>query len=51
MIKQIYQLINNINTKLMQLEWIKKRLKWESYEVLKCLGLFFAHYSIFGLNL
>jgi hypothetical protein len=28
MIKQSYQLINNINTKLLQLEWIKKELKW-----------------------
>jgi hypothetical protein len=27
MLKQSYQVINNINTKLMQLEWVKKELK------------------------
>jgi hypothetical protein len=27
MIKQNYQVMNNINTKLMQLEWIKKEFK------------------------
>ena len=27
-VKQSYQVINNIKTKLMQLEWIKKELKW-----------------------
>jgi hypothetical protein len=27
MLKQSYQVINNINTKLLQLEWIKKELK------------------------
>jgi hypothetical protein len=26
MIKQSYQVINNINTNLMQLEWVKKEL-------------------------
>jgi hypothetical protein len=28
MTKQSYQVINNINIKLLQLEWIKKGLKW-----------------------
>jgi hypothetical protein len=27
MLKQSYQVINNINTKLMQLEWVKNELK------------------------
>jgi hypothetical protein len=27
MLKQSYSVINDINTKLMQLEWIKKELK------------------------
>jgi hypothetical protein len=31
MIKKSYQVIDNINTKLMQLEWIKKELKWITY--------------------
>jgi hypothetical protein len=35
MIKQSYQVINNINTKLMQLEWVKKELKWITYELNK----------------
>jgi hypothetical protein len=26
--KQSYQVINNFNTKLLQLEWIKKESKW-----------------------
>jgi hypothetical protein len=33
MTKQSYQVINNISTKLLQLEWIKKELKWISYEL------------------
>jgi hypothetical protein len=40
MIKQSYQVINNINTKLMQLEWIKKELKWIYYDLNKFLELF-----------
>jgi hypothetical protein len=40
MIKQSYQVIDNINTKLMQLEWIKKELKWITYELIKVLELF-----------
>jgi hypothetical protein len=40
MIKKSYQVLNNINTKLMQLEWIKKELKWSSYEFLNSLNLF-----------
>jgi hypothetical protein len=40
MLKQSYQVINNINTKLMQLEWVKKELKWIFYELNKFLELF-----------
>jgi hypothetical protein len=40
MTKQSYQVINNINTKLMPLEWIKKELKWILYELNKILELF-----------
>jgi hypothetical protein len=40
MIKQSYQMINNINTKLMQLEWIKKELKLIYYDLNKFLELF-----------
>jgi hypothetical protein len=40
MIKQSYQVINNIKTKLMQLEWIKKELKWIYYDLNKFLKLF-----------
>jgi hypothetical protein len=35
MIKPSYEVINNINTKLMQLEWIKKELKWITYKFYK----------------
>jgi hypothetical protein len=41
MIKQSYQVINNIKTKLMQLEWAKKELKWSSYEFSKLLKFVF----------
>ena len=40
MIKLSYKVINNINTKLMQLEWIKKELKYIFYELNKILELF-----------
>jgi hypothetical protein len=33
-------MINNINIRLMQLEWIKKELKWITYELNKFLELF-----------
>jgi hypothetical protein len=33
-------MINNIKTKLMQLEWIKKELKWIYYDLNKFLKLF-----------
>jgi hypothetical protein len=33
-------MINNISMRLMQLEWIKKELKWITYELNKCLELF-----------
>jgi hypothetical protein len=39
MTKQGYQMINNINTNLMQLEWIKKVFKWIKYELNKFLEL------------
>jgi hypothetical protein len=41
MIQLSYLVINNINTKLMQLEWIKKELKWSSYEFSKLLKFVF----------
>jgi hypothetical protein len=40
MIKQSYQVIDNINTKLMHLEWIKKEFKWIYYDLNKFLELF-----------
>jgi hypothetical protein len=40
MSKQSYQVINNIKTKLVQLEWIKKELKWVFYELKDFLQLF-----------
>jgi hypothetical protein len=33
-------MINNITMNLMQLEWIKKELKWITYELNKFLELF-----------
>jgi hypothetical protein len=33
-------MINNINMRQMQLEWIKKELKWINYELTKFLELF-----------
>jgi hypothetical protein len=33
-------MINNTNMNLLQLEWIKKELKWISYELNKVLELF-----------
>jgi hypothetical protein len=38
--KQGYQMINNINTNLMQLEWMKKVLEFIKYELNKFLELF-----------
>jgi hypothetical protein len=38
--KQSYHVINDIKTKLLQLEWVKKELKWISYELNKFLELF-----------
>jgi hypothetical protein len=40
MTKQSYQVINNIKIKLLQLEWIKKELKWIYYDLNKFLDLF-----------
>jgi hypothetical protein len=33
-------MIDNINMRLMQLEWIKKELKWITYELNKFMKLF-----------
>jgi hypothetical protein len=38
--KQSYQVINNIKTKLLQVEWVKKELKWIYYDLNKFLKLF-----------
>jgi hypothetical protein len=35
MAKQCYWLVDNINTKLMQLEWLNLELKWINYELYK----------------
>jgi hypothetical protein len=40
MAKQYYWLVDNINTKLMPLEWTKKDLIWIFYEFIEFLGLF-----------
>ena len=44
--KQSYQVIKNINTKLMQLEWIKKEFKWIFYELNEILELILIINSI-----
>jgi hypothetical protein len=38
MTKQSYQIIININVRLMQLEWIKRELQLLSYEFLELLS-------------
>jgi hypothetical protein len=40
MAKQYYQLVDNINTKLLQLEWLNLELKWIIYELYKFPVLF-----------
>jgi hypothetical protein len=52
MTKQGYQIINNINMNLMQLEWIKKELKCIKYELNKFLELFLysKSFSIFFIQ-
>jgi hypothetical protein len=40
MSKQSYSVINNIKTRLLQQEWIKKELKWINYDLNKFLELF-----------
>jgi hypothetical protein len=40
MAKQCYWLVDNINTKLMKLEWINSDLLWIFYELNKFLELF-----------
>jgi hypothetical protein len=49
MSKQSYQMINNIKKGLMQLEWIKKELKWIFYELNKFWDYFYTRnsFSIF----
>jgi hypothetical protein len=42
-------MINNITVNLMQLEWIKKELKWVTYELNKFLELFWK--TIFYINI
>jgi hypothetical protein len=41
MTKQGYQMINNTNMNLMQLEWVKQELKSSSYEFPNIITLFF----------
>jgi hypothetical protein len=40
MAKQCYKLIDNINKKLLQLEWLNLELKWIKYELNKFMDLF-----------
>jgi hypothetical protein len=40
-------MINNINMNLMQLEWIKKKLKWIIYELNKFMKFFLNNKNIF----
>jgi hypothetical protein len=40
-------MINNIKTKILQLEWAKKELKWIVYELNKFWDYFFNTKSIF----
>jgi hypothetical protein len=40
MVIQGYQVINNLNVKLMQLEWINLELEWVKYEFYMFLDLF-----------
>jgi hypothetical protein len=49
MTKQGYQMINNFNMNLTQLEWIKTELKWISYEFIKFLHIILSlkPFSIF----
>ena len=51
MIKQSYQVIDNINIKLMQLEWIKKELKWIFLWIKHDSGIIFILKIIFYINL
>jgi hypothetical protein len=40
MAKQCYYLIDNVNTKLLQLELLNLELKWINYELYKFMELF-----------
>jgi hypothetical protein len=42
MAKQSYQVIDNFETKLMQLEWTKKELKWIFYKLTKFYIYFYT---------
>jgi hypothetical protein len=44
MAKQCYKLIDNINKKILQLKWVKKGLKWGSYELSKII-LYYKSFS------
>jgi hypothetical protein len=35
-------MVNNINMNLMQLEWIKKELKWITYELNNFMEIFYT---------
>jgi hypothetical protein len=47
MAKQSYQVINNIKTKLLQLQWIKKKLEWIYCDLNKFLELFSYKNSLY----
>jgi hypothetical protein len=44
-------MINNIKTKLMQLEWIKKELRWISYELNKFLDFLYQKLFLYEIIL
>jgi hypothetical protein len=45
MAKQCYWLVYHINKKLLQQEWVKKELKWGSYELSKII-LYYKFYLL-----
>jgi hypothetical protein len=44
-------MINNINMNLLQLEWIKKELKWIKYDLNKFMELFLYKKTIFYISI
>jgi hypothetical protein len=44
-------MINNINMNLLQLEWIKKELKWIKYDLNKFMELFLYKKIIFYISI